>query len=372
MIVRDGHEVLIPKDERKKLIDSLHHSHMSADSMLRLAKVSFFWPKMKAQLVEKYKSCNECLTNSNQKVDKPDNLPQDLTAIMPGEQVSVDYCDFGSKSILVIVDKVSSHMYAMLSKDKTFESAQKIMLEYFHHYSLPYLVTSDGGPCFRNKWSTWLDSIADNTHTTSAYRASSNGLVERQIGRLKASLERIGSVTKESLLKLLFELNTTAMQDGTGSPSAKFFGRGVRSYLPNSLDREIERRLLVKKRHAKQVALATAKGRASKDVFKVGDRVRVRNILGGRWDKSGTIIGERQTGTASPPSSFTIEFSDGSTGIRHKSYLKFDVLGTDAVADNNSEPRSVTSAAGTGSGGGGSVDAVDAQGPVTRSRTKAG
>ena len=126
---------------------------MSADSMLRLAKGSFFWPKMKSQLMEKYKSCNECLTNSIQKMEKPDNLPQDLTAMMPGEQISVDFCDFGSKSILVIVDRVSSHLHAMLSKDKTFESAQKIMLDYFHTLGLPYLVTSDGGPCFRNKWS---------------------------------------------------------------------------------------------------------------------------------------------------------------------------------------------------------------------------
>ena len=121
------------------------------------------------------------------------------------------------------------------------------MLDYFHTFGLPYLVTSDGGPCFRNKWSTWLDSMAVNTHTTSAYRAASNGLVKRQIGRLKASLERIGEVTKESLMRLLFELNTSAVQDGTGSPASKFFGRGVRSYLPNSLDREVERRLLVKR-----------------------------------------------------------------------------------------------------------------------------
>ena len=45
LIVRDGHEVLIPKEERKKLVDSMHYTHMSADSMLRLAKGSFFWPK---------------------------------------------------------------------------------------------------------------------------------------------------------------------------------------------------------------------------------------------------------------------------------------------------------------------------------------
>ena len=78
--------------------------------------------------------------------------------------------------------------------------------------------------------------------------------------------------------------------------------------LPPSMDREEERCLLVKKRQEKQIQLALSKGRTSRDIFSVGDSVRVNNHIGGRWDKSGVIIEERATGTSSPPSSFIIRF----------------------------------------------------------------
>ena len=114
------------------------------------------------------------------------------------------------------MDRVSSHIYAEITKDKTFESAKKVMTTYFNSYGLPYKVTSDGGPCFKNKWMSWLDSLSISSHITSAYRSESNGLVERSIGKLKASVEKIGDLNKELLLKVLFEINISPVQDKSG------------------------------------------------------------------------------------------------------------------------------------------------------------
>ena len=86
---------------------------------------------------------------------------------------------------------------------------------------------------------TWLDKMSITSHITSAYHSESNGLVERSIGKLKASAEKIGEINPTILLKILFEINVTPTQDLTGSPASKFFGRGIRSSLPNSVDREI-------------------------------------------------------------------------------------------------------------------------------------
>ena len=134
----------------------------------------------------------------------------------------------------------------------------------------------------------------------------------------------------------------------------------------------MERRLLVKKRQEIQNKLALAKGRSSKAVFSLGDKVHVKNHLGGRWDKSGTVIEERSTGTASPPSSFVVQFNDGSSGLHHKSYLKHEVLDPDVeVADGISGSGSMASTAAIGSFvAGTSFDANDATGPMTRSRAR--
>ena len=46
---------------------------------------------------------------------------------------------------------------------------------------------------------------------------------------------------------------------------------------------------------------------------------------------------ERSTGTSSPPSSFVIKFRNGHEGLRHKSYLKHEVLHTDDSAVDSLE-----------------------------------
>jgi len=51
---------------------------------------------------------------------------------------------------------------------------------------------------------------------------------------LKKSAVRI---TKQHLNELTFAINTTASSEGTENPAEKFFGRSVRSRLPNSIDR---------------------------------------------------------------------------------------------------------------------------------------
>ena len=53
IVAKDLNKVLVPKSERKKLVDFLHLTHMFADSMLRISKGSFCWPIMKLDLGNK-------------------------------------------------------------------------------------------------------------------------------------------------------------------------------------------------------------------------------------------------------------------------------------------------------------------------------
>ena len=99
-----------------------------------------------------------------------------------------------------------------------------------------------------------------STHLTSAYRSSSNGNVERAVRQICSAAERIGVLNQETLMKIIFSLNTSPAQDGSGSPSARFFGRGLRTSLPNSVDKEVNRRDLIKRRYDSQMKLYLKKG----------------------------------------------------------------------------------------------------------------
>ena len=121
-----------------------------------------------------------------------------------------------------MVDKVSSHLWARITPDKTFTSARSCMEEYFHTCSLCYSIQSDGGPAFRNAWQSWLSSIHVSHHLTSPYHSSSNGLAERNLAKLKNTLLKLGKVTKETLQKVVYKFNCLEHQDGSLSPNSKF------------------------------------------------------------------------------------------------------------------------------------------------------
>merc|ERR1712081_92404 len=56
IIVRDGQEILIPKDYREEILRELHSSHLSDASMLNLAKLKLYWPGLKEDLKRVYKT----------------------------------------------------------------------------------------------------------------------------------------------------------------------------------------------------------------------------------------------------------------------------------------------------------------------------
>ena len=107
-------------------LDIMHSTELSGDSMFRMSKGKFTWPNLKSDLRNKYKSCEECLVNSRNKIDKNDHIPEDLTVLFPGEQLAVDYAELQGKDVFLVVDCVSSHFYAEITPNKSFESAKKV------------------------------------------------------------------------------------------------------------------------------------------------------------------------------------------------------------------------------------------------------
>ena len=70
-----------------------------------------FYPNIKSDIGRRYKSCNDCLVNSRSTVDKHNNVPEELTSLYPGEQLTVDFANISGKDVMLIVDKVSGHLH---------------------------------------------------------------------------------------------------------------------------------------------------------------------------------------------------------------------------------------------------------------------
>ena len=130
IIIRGGSEILVPRDCRLELTELLHQTHLSTGEIRRLARGKFFWPRMAKQLSEIYDACEPCKEFSISKPTKPVSvIPEKLQFLAPGEQISVDFCMFARKNIMVIKDRTSGLFWAKLTKDQTTDSAFKDQID---------------------------------------------------------------------------------------------------------------------------------------------------------------------------------------------------------------------------------------------------
>ena len=334
LIIRRGCEILVPRDCREELIQQLHETHLCTGEMKRLARGKFFWPRMAQQLTEKYESCSPCKEFSNTKATKPVSvIPENMQFLAPGEQLSVDYCVYGGRNILVIKDRASGLFWAKLTKDQTTDSAMKGIIEWCHRNGIPHEIRSDGGGTFRKRFSQELEKLGVIHKLTSPYNSSSNGGSERSVRALKHVLHRdmVKTVTQEILDKICF-LSNSHIQENCGSAMMRFHGRSPRTYLPNSIERLVEHKQLIKSRMEKQIKLALKKGRTSADQFQPGDKIVIQDNITKRWSKKGTILETRSSEDGSAQS-FKILTEDDREVIRNKRFLKFEAK-TLRFADN--------------------------------------
>ena len=96
---------------------------------------------------------------------------------------------------------------------------------------------------------------------------------------------------------------------------------GVRNRLPNSINREIDHRVLIARRHEKQVKLAQMKGRSAVDVFEENDKVLLQDPVTKRWSTEATVVGKRRAEDGSIQS-YEVQLGSGNMSIRNKKYIK--------------------------------------------------
>ena len=321
LIIRNGCEVLIPKKGRNEVIEILHQTHLETDSMKRLARHKFFWPKFGKDIEMRYKNCKECKENAISKPHKSEMIPPDLTLLAPGEEIQVDYASFGNKKMIVMKDRASGFLNVVETKNQTTEEAMKAIHEWSFTYGLPHVVRSDGGPAFRKGFSSYLEGMGILHKLSSPYNSQSNGLAERGVRQIKDVLQKKKEkVNKQDLKKIVFDINNH-VQRGEGSAAERFFKRAPRSNLPNSVNREIDHRNLISNRHKKQEKIACAKGRKSKDHFVVGDEVVIQHPQTKRWNIEG-VIEEERVAEDENTYSYIINLKEGGSTLRNRRFLK--------------------------------------------------
>ena len=149
---------------------------------------------------------------------------------------------------------------------------------------------SDTGPAFRTDFIKQLLTLDVKHKPSSAYHPQRNSLAERGVQSVKNCLRKSFSrFTKTHLDEITFAINSTASSEGTGSANERFFGRSIRSRMPNSVNPEIKSAELINKRVEKHDNRIKGRNKTNKILYQVGERVRLQNVANKDWALKGTI-----------------------------------------------------------------------------------
>ena len=117
----------------------------------------------------------------------------------------------------------------------------------------------------------------------------------------------------------IFAVNSK--DDGiNGSNNTRFYGRGIRSGLPNSLEKFVDWQQDIKRRgEIKEQRYLKKERTVGKHTYEIGETVRLQNIKTERWNTIGVVKGIR-TADDNTILSYEIDI-DGTITSRHRKYM---------------------------------------------------
>ena len=230
----------VPAELRQRLLyayhDALISAHRSAEKMYILMKLNYYWKNMFADIQNWTQSCIRC--------SKAKALPKTRRAKLqpiienkPFSMVNVDLIGPMEHSVeqyryvLTMVDRATRYCFAVPIQDGTaITIAKTIFSELISKFGLVDCIVSDRGLNFTSPIVQHLCSLIGTKRIlTSAYRPSSNGLVESFNGVFKQKLLALAgeypNTWPQYVDGVLYALRTTVVDSLGHSPFELLFGR---------------------------------------------------------------------------------------------------------------------------------------------------
>lgn len=261
---------------------------------------------MDRDIEELASSCFSCLSNAKEQ-GKVEIHPWERPS-GPWQRLHVDFAGpIKGQWLFIVVDAYSKWTEVIPTKSTTSAWVINTLKKLFSSYGLCLTIVSDNGSQFKSQEFESFLSDLNITHLTSApYHPASNGQAERMVQNVKHSLKKMEGESgdmESKILKFLVQ-QRRAPHCTTGiSPYEAMFGREIRHTL--SLLRE-----------SKHEPESCSQERRTSRIFKIGDKVQVRNYQhNGKW-----LFGKikKRIGRVM----YLVDLQDGSTCKRHINQMR--------------------------------------------------
>lgn len=276
-----GLRVYIPHTLRLRVLEELHTGHFGMAKMKSLARAYCWWKALDQDIERLVMNCRECQSS------RPNPSAEPVHVWLPPkkifERVHVDYAGpFLGKYFFVLVDAYSKWPEVRIVPNITAETTIKVCRNIFATFGIPNILVSDHGTQFKSgEFKKFLDQNGVVHKLGAPYHPATNGQAERFIQTFKNKLY-ITNHNRNELQKDLDQILVSyrrAIHPATGkSPAMIMFNRQIQSrldlILPCNTVKDPERQMTSK-------------------MFKVGEKVAVREYIGKEKWKFGTIKEKR-------------------------------------------------------------------------------
>ena len=91
LITMDIRRLVIPQSERKRLLETIHISHVGQTKMYAAAKSRYFWPWMQEMIKNITENCDICKKLNPRPLANPNIQPEkQITQLQPMESLGAD------------------------------------------------------------------------------------------------------------------------------------------------------------------------------------------------------------------------------------------------------------------------------------------
>ena len=148
-----------------------------------------------------------------------------------------------------------------MTKNKSTKEPIRCLRQWGASFGLPYRAKTDNGPGYRDEFRAECKALGIEVIHSSCYNAPSQGLIEQKVGLFKELLKKsISSLNQLQIDELIFEVNARE-EPSKGSAMTRFLGRGLRHKIPNSVDRTVDGKELIRIRRETREKRVKKKGR---------------------------------------------------------------------------------------------------------------
>ena len=153
---------------------------MQKKAILAAAANSVGWPGINGHIKSKYTNCIICM--QIRRTNNPSTPVSEAAAnIQIMDILSLDWMSIGSLHFLIIVEKVTSFIWAKLFGHMTTYDSLSMLSDIIAENVRPKMVVRDSGPSFRGEFIQSLQDLHIDQSPSSTYLAKTNERSERAV-----------------------------------------------------------------------------------------------------------------------------------------------------------------------------------------------